>query len=258
MKKPFVASYYIPESRLFPNAVDDIRSIYDSTRDEDLTTKQLSELWKYSSPTTPILYKRLNSLLAFGLLSGRGKFKVTELGKDMSHHLTEDRGKLLRRAFFNVPLWKELYSRFGKDGGKLPADNLWWHLMKMTGVHPPEAKDVEREVRDWYTRDISSISLEEETENRDDNIDQKDYSSNETLKQDMEQELSPLDKDGGKLIMNYSGKKYNMDFDDKDSLEVIVNALNMFGKKLGLKIESKEEKKNQSQSVDLQQHDESA
>jgi hypothetical protein len=150
---------YIPETRLVPTALNGIKKIYDQTANKDkIELNEIASILGYKQPGGGAFYRRIHSLIAYGLIEGRGVFKITELGKDMAHSFDDyyQRKELYRKAVLNVPLWSELYKTFQKN---LP-ENMEESLQKITGAEPIEVKKVEKDIRRWYEEDVKLIPQE--------------------------------------------------------------------------------------------------
>jgi hypothetical protein len=63
----------------------------------------------------------LLSKASYGLISSRG-IQVTDLGIDDA-----EKNSVYKEALLNIPLWKELFGKFGKT---LPDSNFWANLVK--------------------------------------------------------------------------------------------------------------------------------
>ena len=88
----------------------------------------------YKSKIGGAFYRRLNSLTLFGLLEGRAKYRVTELGENISYPISEiQKSELSSKAFLNVPLWNKLYTKHGKQ----LSDNVWFDNKNITGISAP-------------------------------------------------------------------------------------------------------------------------
>jgi hypothetical protein len=159
-----VGSYEIPEIRFNSGAFNDIKKIYDNVKsvDRQIHANDLALLLGYKTPTSGGFYRRINSLISYGLLEGRGKFRVTKNGEDILYPRNEDhRNQLVRESVLKVALWNELYKKFRRE---LPA-NLWLEIKDLTGVSSAEAQSVEKEVRRWYLNDTEGIAGEGSLEN---------------------------------------------------------------------------------------------
>lgn len=154
-----IGSYEIPEIRFASGALNDIKKIYDNVKsvDRQIHANDLAILLGYKTPTSGGFYRRINSLISYGLLEGRGRFRVTKNGEDILYPRGDDHRKLLlRESVLRVSLWNELYKKYKKN---LP-ENLWLEIKELTGVSSAEAQTIEKEVRRWYLHDIEPIAEE--------------------------------------------------------------------------------------------------
>jgi Mn-dependent DtxR family transcriptional regulator len=148
---------YIPETRLVPNAIHDIKDIYENTSNrERIDVNEIATLLGYKQPKGGAFYRRLHSLLAYGLINGRGIFSITELGKNVakSFYDVEKRKQYYNDLVLNVPLWSELYKQVGKESYKID-ENI---LLKITGAESKEVENVKEDIKRWYHEDISQIN----------------------------------------------------------------------------------------------------
>lgn len=150
-----LGSQYIPDKR-FSQALIDLKLIHDRRRMEETRSSDLSALFGYKHPTATPFYHRLNSLIAFGLVEGRGNYKITELGQKILFPENEQEDKSNKtKAVLTVPLWKELYHRYKKS---LPTDKLRVDLKNIIGLEPDKAQEVEEQIKKWYNEDIVYVS----------------------------------------------------------------------------------------------------
>ena len=152
-----IGSYEVPEIRFNSGAFNDVKKIYDNVKsvDRQIHANDLALLLGYKTPTSGGFYRRINSLISYGLLEGRGKFRVTKNGEDILYPRDEDhRKQLIRESVLRVSLWNEFYKKFRRE---LP-ENLWLEIKDLTGVSSAEAQSVEKEVRRWYLNDTESIA----------------------------------------------------------------------------------------------------
>jgi hypothetical protein len=164
-----IGSYEIPEIRFTTGAFSDIKKIYDSLKsvDRQIHANDLALLLGCKTPTSGGFYRRINSLISYGLLEGRGKFRVTKNGEDILYPRDEDhRKQLFRESVLRVSLWNEFYKKFKRD---LP-ENLWLEVKDLTGVPSAEAQSVEKEVRRWYLNDTESFAGEDSLPNLPDKL----------------------------------------------------------------------------------------
>ena len=154
-----IGSYEIPEIRFNSGAFNDIKKIYDNVKsvDRQIHANDLALVLGYKTPTSGGFYRRINSLISYGLLEGRGKFRVTKNGEDIIYPRDEEHRKLLfRESVLRVSLWNEFYKKYRRD---LP-ENLWLEIKDLTGVSSAEAQSAEKEVRRWYLNDTEQIAEE--------------------------------------------------------------------------------------------------
>ncbi len=147
-----IGNYEIPDIRL-SEAIQDVKKIFDKVKNtQDLTHySDIAVMLDYKSKIGGAFYRRLNSLTLFGLLEGRAKYRITDLGENISYPINdEQRAELSSKAFLNVPLWNKLYAKHGKQLG----DNVWFDIKNITGISAPESQSVEKDIRKWYLDDV--------------------------------------------------------------------------------------------------------
>lgn len=154
-----LGTYEIPEVRLVPNAIADVKKIYDIVKTESIGTKEIGTVFGYKQHSTGIFYRRLTSMLAYGLLSqlSRSTYKVSEVGIALCYPEPEKESLYKNKAILNVGLWNEIFKKFGKNP---PLDNFWIQLKNITGIEPVEAQKMQSQIRKWYLDDISLLTLD--------------------------------------------------------------------------------------------------
>ena len=163
-----IGNYEIPDIRL-SEAIQDAKKIFDKVKNtQDLTHyTDIAVMLDYKSKIGGAFYRRLNSLTLFGLLEGRAKYRVTELGENISYPLNEfNKNELTSKAFLNVPLWNKIYSKHGKQ----LTDNVWFDIKNITGISAPEAQAAEKDVRKWYLEDVVFMVEKPNIKNGESNI----------------------------------------------------------------------------------------
>jgi hypothetical protein len=158
-----IGNYEIPDIRL-SEAIQDVKKIFDKVKNtQDLTHyTDIAVMLDYKSKIGGAFYRRLNSLTLFGLLEGRAKYRVTELGENISYPINEaNKNELTSKAFLNVPLWNKIYSKHGKQ----LSDNVWFDIKNITGISAPEAQSVEKDVRKWYLEDVVFVAEKANSKN---------------------------------------------------------------------------------------------
>lgn len=153
-----IGSYTIPLLRLFPKIHDNVKLIYENYRlDEAEDVKAVSSLLGHKSPSGAFNSK-LRDMRIYGLLEPRG-IKATSLTEKLTYGTEDKKAEATNKAILNVPLWKELYSRFGAE---LPPDNFWVQLQRITDIDPLEAQKQADSVRKAYLDDVSHIKASKE------------------------------------------------------------------------------------------------
>lgn len=154
-----IGNYEVPEIRLIPNAVSDVKKIYDVIKNGQIETKEIGNVFGYKDYATGVFYRRLNALLSYGLLErlGSSTYKVTELGSGLSYPEPEKENIVRNKAILFVSLWNELFKKFGKNP---PLDTFWIQLKNITSIEPPEAQKLQNQIRKWYMDDISLLTLD--------------------------------------------------------------------------------------------------
>lgn len=154
-----VGSYSIPDIRLFPKVHDWIRELYEAYRLEEMTNEDTAaQLCGHKSANSGAWgYKKADFRL-YGLMEAR-KLQLTPLAQAISYGTEEGKKNAAVKAILNVPLWKELYNRFGSD---LPESNFWVQLQKITGLDPLDAQKFADGVRKAYLGDIAFLPEKQE------------------------------------------------------------------------------------------------
>lgn len=153
-----VGKYDTPTFRLHPNLVDATKILYENFKSDeapDLLT--VAKLLGHKTHRSGGFLTKIADLRSYGLLTSRG-VKVTDLGKKLTYGTSdEEKNEAFKEALLNIPLWKELYSKFGKT---LPTGNFWVELTKITGLEAPDAQKLEENVRNAYLADFQYLKEE--------------------------------------------------------------------------------------------------
>ena len=156
----------MPPVRLYPTLIDAVRRLYNRFQDNEVSDlNEVATALTHTSAKSGAFLLKLTALRAYGLIDGRGKIHISELGTSLAY--PKDRSEeeqALERAVTNIPLWKELYLRFGAT---LPKQGFAEELAKITGATVEEAKAKEEWIRRAYQDDllplISKLSVKEKT-----------------------------------------------------------------------------------------------
>ena len=140
--------------RLFPKIHDWIRLIYENYRLEEADNADaVAMLCGHKSANSGAWLYKLADMRLYGLMEKRA-LKATPLAEKLTYKTEQEKQDATNEAVLNVPLWKELYSRFGV---KLPDSNFWVQLQGITGLDPLEAQKHANSVRKAYLDDIGHI-----------------------------------------------------------------------------------------------------
>jgi len=157
-----VGKYDIPQFRLHPNLNEATKILYENFKlDEAPNLLTVAQLLGHKTDKSGGFLTKIADMRSYGLITSRG-VKVTDLGKKLTWGETEeDKNEAYKDALLNIPLWKELYGKFGKT---LPTSNFWAQLGKIAGLEPPDAKKVEEIVRKAYLDDFQYVKDEKKLE----------------------------------------------------------------------------------------------
>lgn len=148
-----IGRYSVPPIRLYPTLIDAVRRLYNRFQDKEVSDlNEVATALNHTSAKSGAFLLKLTALRAYGLIDGRGKIHISELGASLAY--PKDRSeeeKALERAVTNIPLWKELYLRFGTT---LPKQGFAEELAKITGATLEEAKAKEEWIRRAYQDDL--------------------------------------------------------------------------------------------------------
>jgi len=152
-----IGRYSVPAIRLYPTLIDAIRRLYNRFREGEVSDlNEVAITLNHTSAKSGAFLLKLTALRAYGLIDGRGKIRISELGSSLAY--PKDRSeeeKALEKAVTNIPLWKELYLRFGVN---LPKQGFAEELAKITGATLEEAKAKEEWVRRAYLDDLLPLT----------------------------------------------------------------------------------------------------
>lgn len=163
MTRVKVGKYDIPNIRLHPTLFEATKTLYEKFTSEEAPDQlTVAKLLGHKTDRSGAFISKLADLRAYGLITSRG-VKVTDLGKKLTYDPSDkERNSALKGALLNIPLWKELYSRFSKT---LPISDFWVELTKITGLEAPNAQKLEEIVRKAYLDDIQYLKAEKEPDN---------------------------------------------------------------------------------------------
>ena len=154
-----VEGWEIPKMRLYPELFDDIKKLYGKFGQSEVDQETVAQLWGHkSAKSSQFNFVKLGSLRTYRLIEGRGKIKISDLGRRLTYPKNEkESNDAILEAIKNIPLWTILFDTFTVKGVDLPTDTFWMNLRQIVGedkLPPEEAKKTAKIVRKAYFEDV--------------------------------------------------------------------------------------------------------
>jgi hypothetical protein len=149
----------IPSMRIYPELYDDIKKLYGKFGQSEVDQETVAQLWGHkSAKSSQFSFTKLGCLRAYGLIEGRGKIRVSDIGKRLTYPKNDEElmGAIVD-AVTRVPLWKYFFDSFTAKGEDLPTDTLWMDLRQIVGedkLSPEDAKSKAELARKAYFEDL--------------------------------------------------------------------------------------------------------
>jgi hypothetical protein len=155
----FAENWEIPNMRIYPELYDDIKKLYEKFGQSEVDQEIAAQLWGHkSAKSSQFSFSKLGSLREYGLIEGRGKIRVSDLGKKLTYPQNdEELSEAIVLTISRIPLWKLFFDTFTAKGKDIPTDTLWMDLRQIIGedkLPPEKAKIVADFVRKAYLEDI--------------------------------------------------------------------------------------------------------
>jgi hypothetical protein len=149
----------IPTMRLYPELYDDVKKLYGKFGQSEVDQETVARLWGHkSAKSSQFRVVKLGSLRSYGLIEGRGKIRVSDLGRRLTYPKNEKEAMdAIVEAIKNIPLWRALFDTFTANGKDLPTDTFWMDLRRIVGedkLPPEESQNKAEIVRKAYLEDI--------------------------------------------------------------------------------------------------------
>lgn len=150
-----IGRFSVPRTRLYPTLIDAVKTLHDkygtqATTDLDSVAKTLG----HASTRSGTFLLKLADLRAYGLIEGRGEVKVSDIGRKISEPSTrEEEAQALESAVNNIPLWREVYQRFGTE---LPSE-FTDELASIVGCSKEEAAEKAEMIIKSYLADTKPL-----------------------------------------------------------------------------------------------------
>ena len=169
-------SWSIPKMRIYPELYDDVKKLYGKFGQSEVDQETVAQLWGHkSAKSSQFRAIKLGSLRTYGLIAGRGKIKVSDLGKRLTYPENEEElMDAIVEAVRKVPLWKIFFDTFTEKGDDLPTDTFWMNLRQIVGedeLPPEEAKIKAKILRKAYFEDIKHYKTGFKPKKEDDELD---------------------------------------------------------------------------------------
>jgi hypothetical protein len=130
------------------------KTLHEKFGNKDFTREHVAQVLN-QKPTSGGLSQKLADLKSYGLISdSQSRYTVTDLGIKATFGRDAERTAALDKAVRNIPLWKVIYEKCGKDP---LADTFDLDLAEITGITAPESKNVANSVRKSYIEDIKYL-----------------------------------------------------------------------------------------------------
>lgn len=154
------ASYSIPDSRL-RSLIPDLKTMYNKFEQNEVDFATLASVWGHKNATSGTFLAKKSTMITYGLIEGRGKVHVTEIGRKIAQTPPNktDLNEGLVEAISRIPLWEELYEKYTKNGKQLPTSDFWLDLRQICHVSPEEAQNKAEIVKKAYLEDTTDIEL---------------------------------------------------------------------------------------------------
>lgn len=139
--------------------IEDTKKIYDKFPNEEVESEFIAHAISYK-PTGGAFKQRLADLRLYGLIEGRGKIKVSELGKMATYGHETEKTDAFEKIIRKVPLWSIFLDKYKVS---IKEENFWIDLAKITGVERPVAQTKAGFIRTAYMEDVKYLKPVEKT-----------------------------------------------------------------------------------------------
>lgn len=154
-----IGNFSVPNNpNRLPRLIVHLKTIYDTYKGDNIPNAKkndsLAQLLKYKSSNNGAYWSELAALKAYGLIEGRSDIKVSELGKQVTYGVGDQKSQAILKAVLIIPLWKQLYDRYRLQ---LPSQEFWAKLQHITGCEAPVARSNEQFITEAFNDDASLI-----------------------------------------------------------------------------------------------------
>jgi len=153
LQMPRVGMYTYPLFRL-NSLLSTTKTLHEKFGNKDFTREHVAQVLGQKS-TSGGLSQKLADLKAYGLISdSQSRYTVTDLGIKATFGREAEKPEALDKAVRNIPLWRAIYEKCGKDP---LADTFDLDLAEITGITAPESKNMADTVRKSYIEDVKYL-----------------------------------------------------------------------------------------------------
>lgn len=188
-----IGTFRIPTFRLYPNLIAYTKKIYEKFPNEETKVEYVAQLIGHKSHRSGTFLQRAADLRLYGLIEGKGKIKVSELGKKITYGHESEKIEALEKAIRNIPLWDTLLNNYGPN---INSDDFWVVLAKITDVERLEAQKKAKWILNAYMEDVSHLKpIEKSIETSNSNlqkVEASDNNRNDMVNQTVEPNIEPI------------------------------------------------------------------
>lgn len=179
-----VGTKEIPQFRLSSTLLKDLKTVYEKVGKNEVDAGVIAELLSHKSPKSGTFLAKIASMRDYGVLDGRGKLRVTDIGEAIAFNRDQTKfNDALIRAVNKIPLWHMLFEKYTQNGQDIPDADFWLTLKESCDLTIEEAKIVAPNVRNAYKEDIKLIIISKPIPNNVENNGESKQPSNNLTQQ---------------------------------------------------------------------------
>jgi hypothetical protein len=224
-----IGSYQYPNTKV-AGALEAIRAFKDKLKGVASNKNALASALGYKSANNGAFTHKMMDLRKYGLIEGRGsETKLSELAKKiLAPHNKREETEALKEMVFNIPLWKDIYEKYGVN---LPSD-IGSALQNITNGDRLEVDALKDQISKLYIDAVSNIG-NVNSNIKDENLELQPEQHIQTSQVD----LNKIRLDAGDIHLSYPL--------DMDSIDLIKNSLDYLRSKI-----QKQQKEKSKKQVD--------
>lgn len=224
-----IGKFRIPTFRLYPNLIVDAKKIYEKFAGEEIEVEYVAQLLGHTSHRSGTFLQKAADSRSYGLIEGKGKIKVSELGKKITYGHEAEKMEALEKAIRNISLWGIFIDKFGTN---IKEDNFWIDLAKITGVERLEAQNKAKWILNAYMEDIRHLkSVEKPIESPNSGpqvVEAFDKNEKNVVNQTVEPKVEPMVKPDGIEEIKFGDIYIRMPKRDAKSLFMAKKLLELY------------------------------